>query len=237
MAGVVPDGGRDDGYAGRGELPGRAADVGAAARGWAGAAGFGCGGRIARFGCSGGALGGALPGSSIRRRMLGGTKRPAVDGFGAGGGGVFTGAGASGSAGEGGAASTTGGADASTTGASTGGSETTMGGGTTIGAISSTGAGSTNTGSGSGAFGAGGAGGRAVLISRGGGNDGAAGFAGSAEAAFFGPPAVFFAAFTAASEKMSPFGSSMPRWRASRSTNWRATISSSVLEALLSSIP
>ena len=31
-----------------------------------------------RFGCSGGALGGALPGSSTRRRMLGGTKRPAA---------------------------------------------------------------------------------------------------------------------------------------------------------------
>ena len=41
----------------------------------------------------------------------------------------------------------------------------------------------------------------------------------------------------AASEKMSPLGSSMPRCRASRSTNWRATISSSVLDALFSSMP
>ena len=43
--------------------------------------------------------------------------------------------------------------------------------------------------------------------------------------------------FTAASEKMSPLGSSMPRCRARRSTNWRATISSRVLDALFSSMP
>ncbi len=83
------------------------------------------------------------------------------------------------------------------------------------------------------------AGGLMVLIKRGGGSAGAAGLGGSAGAAPFLAAAllVFFAALPAASEKMSPFGSSIPRWRARRSTNWRATISSSVLDALFSSMP
>ena len=36
---------------------------------------------------------------------------------------------------------------------------------------------------------------------------------------------------------MSPLGSSIERCRARRSTNWRATISSTVLDALFSSMP
>jgi hypothetical protein len=76
------------------------------------------------------------------------------------------------------------------------------------------------------------------LISRGGGSDGAAGFGGSAAAPFLAAgAAVFFADLTAASEKMSPLGSSIPRCLARRSTNCRATISSSVLDALFSSMP
>ena len=77
------------------------------------------------------------------------------------------------------------------------------------------------------------------MINRGGGRAGAAGFGGSTGAApFFAlAPLVFLAARAAASEKMSPFGSSIPRCRARRSTNWRATISSSVLDALFSSMP
>jgi hypothetical protein len=39
------------------------------------------------------------------------------------------------------------------------------------------------------------------------------------------------------SAKMSPVGSEMLRWRASRSTNWRATTSSIVLDALFTSMP
>jgi hypothetical protein len=36
---------------------------------------------------------------------------------------------------------------------------------------------------------------------------------------------------------MSPDGSVMPRFLANRSTNWRATISSTLLDALLTSMP
>ena len=66
--------------------------------------------------------------------------------------------------------------------------------------------------------------------------------ANGAGAAPFLPGAAFafeaiFTALAACSEKMSPLGSVMPRCLASRSTNCRATISSSVLEALLSSMP
>jgi hypothetical protein len=39
------------------------------------------------------------------------------------------------------------------------------------------------------------------------------------------------------SAKISPVGSEMPRCFESRSTNWRATTSSIVLEALLTSMP
>jgi hypothetical protein len=65
---------------------------------------------------------------------------------------------------------------------------------------------------------------------------GAAGFAGSG---FFAFAAGFFAPgfITGPSANMSPPGSVMPRCRAVRSTNERATTSSSVLDALLSSMP
>jgi hypothetical protein len=42
---------------------------------------------------------------------------------------------------------------------------------------------------------------------------------------------------TGVSANMSPPGSEMLRWRARRSTNWRPTTSSIVLEALLTSMP
>ena len=82
----------------------------------------------------------------------------------------------------------------------------------------------------------------AFLIRRGGPSVGAAGFGGSgAGAAPFLPGAAFalavLACLTACSENMSPFGRVMPFCLARRSTNWRATISSSVLDALLSSMP
>jgi hypothetical protein len=93
-----------------------------------------------------------------------------------------------------------------------------------VGGASSTGAG------------AGGCAGLIVLTSRGGPRTGVAGFGGSA---FFGA-AVFFAppfAGAGVSANMSPLGSDMPRWRAMRSTNDRATTSSMVLDALFNSIP
>jgi hypothetical protein len=74
------------------------------------------------------------------------------------------------------------------------------------------------------------------LTSRGGPRTGAAGFGGSA---FFGA-AVFFAppfAGAGVSANMSPLGSDMPRCRAIRSTNDRATTSSMVLDALFNSMP
>ena len=184
-----------------------------------------------RRGCNGGAFGGALPGSSIRSRILGGTKRPGVAGRAATGIGSL--AGVSASAGAGALA-----AGASTIGSSTGSGIAFGGVEISGGASGSDGASSTSalsvaaTGGG-----AGGAGGRIVLIRRGGGRTGADGLASAGADVFFALPLVFFAAFTAASEKMSPFGRSIPRWRARRSTNWRATISSSVLEALFNSMP
>ena len=75
-----------------------------------------------------------------------------------------------------------------------------------------------------------------VLTRRGGPRTGAAGFGGSA---FFGA-AVFFAppfAGAGVSANMSPLGSEMPRCRAIRSTNDRATTSSMVLDALFNSMP
>jgi hypothetical protein len=75
-----------------------------------------------------------------------------------------------------------------------------------------------------------------VLTSRGGPSTGTVGFGGSAflaGAAFFAPP---FAG-AACSANMSPPGSDIPRCRATRSTNDRATTSSIVLEALFSSMP
>jgi hypothetical protein len=59
----------------------------------------------------------------------------------------------------------------------------------------------------------------------------------------FGGSGAFFAGagflpfWTGASAKMSPVGSVMRRCFASRSTNWRATTSSIVLDALFTSMP
>jgi hypothetical protein len=54
----------------------------------------------------------------------------------------------------------------------------------------------------------------------------------------FLPAGPFLAPFGAGvSEKMSPVGSAMLRWRARRSTNCRATTSSMVLDALFTSMP
>jgi hypothetical protein len=75
-----------------------------------------------------------------------------------------------------------------------------------------------------------------VFTSRGGGSEGFGGGGGGAGAAFF-PAAAFLTLAAAPSAKMSPLGSTMPRFLASRSTNCRATISSTVLDALLTSIP
>ena len=97
------------------------------------------------------------------------------------------------------------------------------GGGGAAAATSSTGA-------------AGAAAGLIVLTRRGGPRTGALGFGGSA---FFGA-AAFFAPLLAGagvSANMSPLGSDMPRCRAIRSTNERATTSSMVLDALFNSMP
>jgi hypothetical protein len=74
----------------------------------------------------------------------------------------------------------------------------------------------------------------AVFTRRGGGSTGAIGFGGSG--AFFAG-AGFLPFWTGVSAKMSPVGSVMRRCFASRSTNWRATTSSIVLDALLTSMP
>jgi hypothetical protein len=60
-----------------------------------------------------------------------------------------------------------------------------------------------------------------------------------AGSAFLGATVFFAPAFTGAafSANMSPPGSEMPRCRATRSTNDRATTSSMVLDALFSSMP
>ena len=63
---------------------------------------------------------------------------------------------------------------------------------------------------------------------------GTGGLAGSG-AFFAGPP--FLPLTTGVSANMSPPGNEMLRWRARRSTNWRATTSSIVLEALFTSMP
>jgi hypothetical protein len=107
------------------------------------------------------------------------------------------------------------------------------------GAGASTGSSITGSGAGGGssATGAGAAAaGLAVFTSRGGASAGAAGLAGSC---FFSVGAGFLApAFTGGpSANMSPPGSVMPRSFARRWTNWCATTSSIVLEALFSSIP
>ena len=178
-------------------------------------------GRLA--GVNGRAGCGALPGSSIRSRIVGGTKRPAgcagVGACAAIGGASTTGAGSSI------------GAASSSTGAGGGGggsSTTTSGTGTTGGAGSGSGAGGGTTATGGGGSmacgsgaGDGGASGGAtasadgdvagltILTRRGGPRTGAVGFAGSG---FFGAGA-FFAplAGTGCSANMSPLGSEMLR--------------------------
>ncbi len=209
---------------------------------------------MARFGTSGGACGGAWPGSSTRSRMLGGTNRPAGRGGAAGAWGLGDWAGAAGAAAgtyvdEGcigaGGASTTG---SSESGAATGDAEAAGADRAGVSRAGAPGASSASvgdataiadgaeTGSPAGAAGFTSAG---FLTSRGGPSVGTAGLGGSTGAPGFlaGAPARPLAALTACSEKMSPLGSSMPRCLAWRSTNWRATISSSVLDALFSSMP
>jgi hypothetical protein len=132
------------------------------------------------------------------------------------GGAAPSGSGAGTATGPGGTAAAGGGAS----GAAAGFAASPAGGGST-GASAGTSAGGGSTGCG-----------RIVLISRGGGSDGA-GFGGSTLRA---NPA-FLPLRTGASAKMSPDGSAIFRWRASRSTNWRATTSSIVLDALLTSMP
>jgi hypothetical protein len=82
--------------------------------------------------------------------------------------------------------------------------------------------------------GVGGCGGRTIFTRRGGGSGAAVGFGGSGPRAAPG-----LRVFTAGeSENITEGGGTeMPRWRASRSTNWRATTSSMVLDALLTSMP
>ena len=73
-----------------------------------------------------------------------------------------------------------------------------------------------------------------VFTSRGGGSAGAAGLTGSA-VFFDGAPFLPFT--TGVSANMSPPGSEMLRCFARRSTNWRPTTSSMVLDALFTSMP
>ena len=74
-----------------------------------------------------------------------------------------------------------------------------------------------------------------VFTSRGGGSTGAAGFGGSG--AFLAGAGFLPPLGGGVSAKMSPVGSVMFRCLASRSTNWRATTSSIVLDALFTSMP
>ncbi len=173
-------------------------------------AGAGCGGR---------------PGSSMRRRSVGGTIRGDA---GAPDGAAATGTTVS-SIVAGAAASGAGSGSSSTTGSSRGSS-------TTVGRISSTGASATGASATGASSAAGGWAGLIVLIRRGGPSTGAVGFGGSTffvAGAFFAPPL----GGAAVSANMSPLGSEILRWRATRSTNDRATTSSIVLEALFSSMP
>jgi hypothetical protein len=175
------------------------------------------------------------PGSSIRSRSVGGTKRPGGVTGSAGGGGSATrrGSGAatggSGITGGGSTTTATGGAagSAATEGAATGGSSTCC-------SATTTGRGSSaSTGGGAGV--GGGACGLIVLTRRGGPKTGAVGFGGSA----FLTAVAFFPPFAGAgtSANMSPLGSAMLRCRATRSTKERATTSSMVLDALFNSMP
>jgi hypothetical protein len=203
-------------------------------------------GRLA--GASGRAGCGVLPGSSIRRRIVGGTNRPVADGGATGAAATVAGASSIGSSTTGGSSNggasgtiTIGGASSTSTGG--GGSTSTMGDGATKATGASTGSSTTGC-AGAGVGGAttgtavtsAGAYGLTVLTRRGGPSTGAAGLGGSA---FFSAGAFFAAVLVGAacSANMSPPGREMLRCRARRSTNERATTSSIVLEALFSSIP
>ncbi len=224
-----------------------------------------CGGRTS-IGRRGGA-GGACPvlGSSTRSRSVGGTTRP-VDGGVTGraaGGGRTAGAGATGrstggastraaivgtsgageatGAGFGAAAgdSTRRGSAGATTGSGSGAGGIAGSGSIAIGAGAAMGSGVTGAAMGSADSGAGvgsaGAGGLAVLISRGAGIAGTAGFGGSdgRPCPFFAPPRA--GAGESANDAFD--GTLMPRCRARRPTNSRATTSSIVLDALFTSMP
>jgi len=143
-------------------------------------------------------------GSSIRKRMLGGTIRPGACGAGAGAAG-FGGAGAT-------AGSTTTGGGSIATGGGSARVPAAASGGVAGSALSTTGGASIFS-----STGAAGAAGLTVFTSRGGANDGAAGFTGSG---FFSVGTAGFFPFTGGpSANMSPPGSVIPRSRARRSTN------------------
>jgi hypothetical protein len=174
--------------------------------------------------------------SSMRSRKVGGTTRPVGVVFGGGAtGAAATARGSASSALVGAGVSTAGSlgaamataisvaGGASTGGATTDGATSAATGSGTAGGSSSTGSSVTGTGAG-----------LAVFTRRGGGSTGAAGLGGSG--AFFAG-ALFLPLTTGVSAKMSPPGREIFRCRASRSTNWRATTSSIVLEALFTSIP
>ena len=162
----------------------------------------------------------------------------AMVGCGSGGGGASTGASsAAGAAATAGAGSTTGGGGGSTRGGS--GTTGTSGGSAGAGAGAAAWAGGGGAAGGASSTGAGAAdcAGLMVLTSRGGPRTGAVGLGGSAffgAAVFFAPPPLAGAGVSA---NMSPLGSEMPRCRAMRSTNDRATTSSMVLDALFNSMP
>tara|TARA_B100001123_G_scaffold70024_1_gene78349 strand:- start:1759 stop:2370 length:612 start_codon:yes stop_codon:yes gene_type:complete len=75
-----------------------------------------------------------------------------------------------------------------------------------------------------------------VLTKRGGPSDGLAGFFGGS-VFFFALEYFFFLGLDSLTANISPAGRAIFRLFASRSTNWRATTSSTVLEALFNSIP
>ncbi len=95
-------------------------------------------------------------------------------------------------------------------------------------------AGASRDGSAGGASVSGGGGGLTALTSRGGPSAGAAGLAGSGPLAATFLPLVRLAGVSA---NIAPLGSVTSSWRDTRSANWRATTSSIVLDALLTSIP
>ena len=174
-----------------------------------------------------------FPGSSIRRRMVGGTNRPGAEGdawlAASGVSAAAAGSAIGSSTGGGGASSTSAAGGAACSGSATGAGAGTCGSAT--GGASSATDGTTGTSGG----GAAGAAGLTVFTRRGGPNTGADGFGGSG----FFAAGVFLLPLAGAgwSANMSPLGSEIPRWRATRSTNDRATTSSIVLDALFSSIP